>query len=156
MQPTPSRHSIRLADAWEPPQPDGDRIRLTRRFGRPSGLGPDDRVLLVATSATTAADVSLNGAPLPPITAGGRWEQDVSGLLRDRNELSVLVPADLFAAAPFTAAGFAGAATSAGGGADATAASADAGSGDAGSARQLRGRPPAAIGAVAIEIVASP
>jgi hypothetical protein len=133
MQPTPPRHAIRLGDAWEPPQPDGDRVRLTRRFGRPTGLDPGDRVLLVATSATVASDVRLNGMPLPPIAAGGRWEQDVSGLLCDRNELVVLVPADLFV------------------GADAAAAS-----GQAASARGLRGRPPAAIGAVVIEIVAMP
>lgn len=48
-------------------------------------------VLLVVEEPAIAA-VTLNGVTLPvPTSPGGRWSQDVTELLRDRNEL-VLVP----------------------------------------------------------------
>jgi len=142
MPPTPPRHAIRLGDAWEQPERAGDHVRLLRRFGRPSGIGPDDRLLLVIASATVAADVRLNGAPLPPITAGAhRWEQDVTPLLRERNELVILIPAGLPAGDP-----------PAGEAASCAAAPPE----GVVSRTPARGRPPGAIGRVAIEIIAGP
>jgi len=87
-------HSIHLGAAWEPPeavQGDG-RVRWTRRFGRPGGLEPGDRVLLVVAASAVAAEVLVNAVSLPPLTAAaGRWAQDITALLRDRNELLLTV-----------------------------------------------------------------
>lgn len=89
-------HSIHLGAAWEPPAPveaDG-RVVWTRRFGRPGGLGAGDRVLLVVVQPAVAAEVSVNAASLPPLLANaGRWAQDITPLLRDRNELFITVAA---------------------------------------------------------------
>lgn len=87
-------HSIHLGTAWEPPaavQADG-RVLWTRRFGRPGGIGPADRVLLVVVQPAVAAEVVVNTVRLPPLSAHlGRWTQDITPLLRDRNELLVTV-----------------------------------------------------------------
>lgn len=120
----PSRHVIRLGDAWEPAVAAGDRICFVRRFGRPSGLEARDQVLLVVAAPTVSASVVVNDAPLPDIVGGSvRWEHDITPLLRDRNELAVVIGASTVAAAGTR--------------------------GTPGRVRQ-----PAAIGAVAIEIVA--
>jgi len=91
-------HSIHLGTAWEPPalvEADG-RVLWTRRFGRPGGLEPGDVVLLVVTQPVAAAEMVLNAVCLPPLSAGvGRWEQDITPLLRGRNELLVRVAASV-------------------------------------------------------------
>ena len=90
-------HSIHLGAAWEPPvavEPDGRR-RWTRRFGRPGGLERGDLVLLVVTLPTVTADVVVNGVRLPQLSAGtDRWAQDITPLLRDRNDLFLTVATD--------------------------------------------------------------
>lgn len=92
MQPTPPRHTIRLDNGWEPPLVSDAGLRLERRFGRPSGLEPDDRVLLVFAAPAATASVVMNDAVLPPLAAGTfRWEHDITPLLRDRNALVVLI-----------------------------------------------------------------
>lgn len=119
-----ARHAIHLGDAWEPPAAAGDRIRLERRFGKPSGLAAADRVFLLVTDAGVTADVVINGSPLPAIVGGeNRWAHDITPLLRDRNHLVLEVAA--------------GAAV----GADDR-------------DRRGRGRPPVVIGTVTLEIVA--
>jgi hypothetical protein len=89
-------HSIHLGTAWEPPaavEADG-RVFWTRRFGRPGGLEPGDRVLLVVAAAAVAAEVRVNAVSLPPLTAhADRWTHDITPLLRDRNELRITVAA---------------------------------------------------------------
>ncbi len=96
-------HEIHLGAAWEPPAPaaaDGRRV-WTRRFGRPAGLEPGDRVLFVVTGPAVAAEIAVNAVRLPPLLAGThRWAEDITPLLRDRNELAV----DLTAAVDVTAA----------------------------------------------------
>jgi len=83
-------HTIRLSAAWEPPAAASQP--WVRRFGRPTGVGPGDRVVIVIERpAVTGA--TLNGMPLPPpVTGSARWEYDVTSLLSDRNELA-LTPA---------------------------------------------------------------
>jgi len=94
----PIHHSIHLGTAWEPPAPaeaDGHAV-WTRRFGRPGGLEPGDRVLLVVAQPAVAAEVVVNTVRLPALTPGaGRWEQDITPLLRVRNELLVRVAASV-------------------------------------------------------------
>ncbi len=86
-------HTIDLTNAWEPPVA-GSRgparsHAWVRRFGRPSGLGPGDRVWLVM-DLPPPADATLNGAALPaPPEATGAWRIDVTDRLGARNELVV-------------------------------------------------------------------
>lgn len=91
-----TRHSIGLGAAWEPPasaEADG-RLLWKRRFGRPRGLEPADLVLLVFMLPAVATEVVLNGAPLPALPPGaGRWSHDITPLLRERNELCLVVAA---------------------------------------------------------------
>jgi hypothetical protein len=91
-------HSIHLGTAWELPAPaaaDG-RVLWTRRFGRPGGLEPGDRVLLVFTQSAVAAEVVVNAVGLPPLLVNaGRWSEDITPLLRDRNELLVTAAASV-------------------------------------------------------------
>jgi hypothetical protein len=96
-------HAIRLGSAWDPPAkvpPSMDKhVRWARRFGRPGGLGPDDRVLLVVTESATGAEIAVNGVCLPPLfpppnlAVVARWSHDITPLLRDRNDIVVAVPA---------------------------------------------------------------
>jgi hypothetical protein len=88
------RHTIHLGSAWEAPDP-GGAAGWRRRFGRPTGLEPRDRVLLVCDRP--AADVpwrrlEFNGVALAPVDVrAARWACDVTAVLRDRNEI-LLVP----------------------------------------------------------------
>jgi acrylyl-CoA reductase (NADPH) len=83
------RHAINLAAAWEPEEAGGV---WRRDFGRPSGVGPGDRVRLVF-AAPGAAAIAVNGTPLPPLQCGQpRWGHDVTSLIEDRNVLT-LTPA---------------------------------------------------------------
>lgn len=90
-------HTIRLGNAWEP---SAAGAVWTRRFGRPAGLGPGDRVLLRVVSRGPAA-VSLNAAELPRLEAtSGPWRHEITPLLRDRNTLVLTPTAPVVAAAP--------------------------------------------------------
>jgi hypothetical protein len=85
-------HMIDLTNAWEPPTA-GSRAWV-RRFGRPSGIEPGDRIWLVM-DVPPPADATLNGAALPgtPETAVP-WRVDVTARLAPRNELVLLLDAD--------------------------------------------------------------
>ncbi len=82
-------HSIRLRDPWEtePARGDSGRVRLGRRFGRPTGLGPSDVVWLVVEGAAPSGVVTLNGSPLGE--APGRF--DVTTELAERNHVTIEV-----------------------------------------------------------------
>ncbi len=91
------RHAIHLGGAWQPPVASSAGERQLgdecwrRSFGRPSGVGPADRVLLVLDRPGEAGGtirLTLNALPLPPVEPGpSRWEHDVTAMLVDRNEL---------------------------------------------------------------------
>lgn len=77
-------HHIRLQAAWDR-CPHG--ASWTRSFGRPSGVGPDDRVWLVVERPAARA-VVLNGRELAIVSAGAAaWRHHVTADLRERNEL---------------------------------------------------------------------
>ncbi len=68
------------------------RVAYHRRFGRPTGLGPADRVDLVIDGVGPSGSVRLNGESLGEIPVGGRaWRCNVTTRLRQRNELVVEV-----------------------------------------------------------------
>ena len=82
---TTVRMPCRLDDVW--PEFRGT-VRLTRPFGLPRQLDDYERVWLTVAGMTGRADAALNGQPL------GHWdaapfEVEVTGLLRERNELVV-------------------------------------------------------------------
>ncbi|MFM8633302.1 MAG: hypothetical protein ACKOEX_00570 [Planctomycetia bacterium] len=84
----PVPYSIRLDSVWEPPA--AGEASWRRSFGKPSGIGVADRILLVIDRPAVAA-VSLNGVVLPtPGASVVRWEHDVTNLLEPRNTLAVM------------------------------------------------------------------
>lgn len=85
-------HTIDLTNAWEPPAA-GSRAWV-RRFGRPSGIEPGDRIWLVM-DVPPPADATLNGSALPSLSeAAGPWRIDVTERLGVRNELVLPLDAD--------------------------------------------------------------
>lgn len=85
-------HRISLQAAWTA-SPDGGT--WTRSFGRPTGVGPEDRVWLVVERPAPGA-ATLNGRPLPaPAGDAAAWRHDVTDALRDRNELCLLFGAPI-------------------------------------------------------------
>lgn len=90
------RHAIHLGTAWEPPV--AGAPAWVRHFGRPAGVEPGDRLLIVCEQPESLAAwraATLNGhglawsEPLP-----GVFESDVSGLLEARNRLVVPATAE--------------------------------------------------------------
>ena len=101
------RHAISLGAAWAPPTAAG--TPWVRRFGRPSGIEPSDRLVLVCEGAAAVWHVAtLNDRPLAWHDAGpGVLECDVTAMLTERNLLAVTVappetPADRAPAARAT------------------------------------------------------
>jgi len=86
-----TRHAIHLGTAWEPPA--AAMPAWVRRFGRPAGVEPGDRLLLVC-EATDLPDAwrkaTLNDQPLAWREAdSGDLECDVTALIQSRNTLVV-------------------------------------------------------------------
>lgn len=85
------RHAIHLGTAWEPPT--AALPGWVRRFGRPAGVEPGDRVLLVCEAADIAdawRAATLNDQPVAWREAGlGSFDSDVTALLLPRNTLVV-------------------------------------------------------------------
>lgn len=68
------------------------RVAYTRRFRRPTGLAPGQRVELVLDGVDALGWVSLNGTRLLEIPPGGAPARiEIAELLADRNELVVEV-----------------------------------------------------------------
>jgi beta-galactosidase/beta-glucuronidase len=68
------------------------RVEFRRRFGRPTGIDGGERVWLVCDGADAWAKLTLNGEPLGHVAGPAEAaEFDVTGLLRERNELAAVV-----------------------------------------------------------------
>jgi len=74
-------------------QPLGDfagRVRLRRKFGIPRQLDAHEHVWLTFASIDSSASISLNGRVIAELeTNSSAFEHDVTGLLGERNELSI-------------------------------------------------------------------
>ncbi len=95
-RPTPTQRLKKVAD-WPTATGGTGRVRLRRRFGRPSGLSTGERLLLRITGLPETATTQLNGRVLPcpgtdpsapPDTTDSRM-YDVSEQIADRNELVI-------------------------------------------------------------------
>ncbi len=64
----------------------GERLRASRRFRRPTGLGPQTSVRLIIEPAGLPAQVSLNGALLG-VLDDRQVKFQIAGLLQPANEL---------------------------------------------------------------------
>lgn len=84
-------HRIRLRRPWQC-QVLGDRTRWTRRFGRPTGLSPEERIWLVFEGFPTGSSGSLNGQPLGQGEGGQLGPYEVTHRLELRNELVLETP----------------------------------------------------------------
>jgi len=86
---SPPMHAIHLGNAWDRvAAPGRPPYAWRRRFGRPAGPVPGERMFLVVERPGLSAAATLNGRELPAIAAGtARWTCDVTALLVDRNEL---------------------------------------------------------------------
>jgi len=92
------RHAINLTAAWTPPAAPGPPAVWRRQFGMPTGIAAADRVWLVVESPA-GCTLELNGVAMRSAAAGECLRQDVTRLLRRRNELCLTggdegVPAD--------------------------------------------------------------
>lgn len=82
-------HRIRLCGFWTPTPLDGGRTRLSRAFGRPRSLDPNERAWLVCDSVSCPATVFLNGVSLGSVETGRPFAFDVMDQLAVRNEVAV-------------------------------------------------------------------
>lgn len=76
------------------------RVRYRRRFGRPTGLTPHERVWLVLEGVDAMGDVFFGGMRLGQVhAASGAARFDITALVQERNELVVEVELPLMDAA---------------------------------------------------------
>ena len=77
-------HRIRLQAAWNVA---AGGTTWTRSFGRPTGVGPGDRIWLVIERAA-ACSATLDGRTLSAVAGGaGPWRHDIGADPRNRHEL---------------------------------------------------------------------
>lgn len=70
------------------------KVRFRRHFGYPSRLESHERLWLTFDGVADQAEVSVNGQLLGQHEGAGRFDFDVSGILQDRNDLTVDVTGD--------------------------------------------------------------
>jgi hypothetical protein len=94
--PLPDPRSMRMPCRWGAAglTDFAGRVRFRRRFGYPGRIDADERVWLAFDGAADWAEVRLNGVALGEHTGDGRFEFEVTSLLRPRNELLVEVTGD--------------------------------------------------------------
>jgi hypothetical protein len=110
-------HSFRLRDPWQCAATDAGGVRWSRRFHRPTGLEPDDQLLLVLSGLPAGAMVTVNGHGFDgePSAVSGQGSADhidpassiepqasptvaaqfdLTPILADANEIEIDVPSD--------------------------------------------------------------
>jgi hypothetical protein len=94
--PMPPRCRMTMPCCWDEGGLAGfaGRVRFLRRFGYPGRIDAHERVWLTFAGVHDTAEVWLNGRPLGRRAgADGPFEFEVTDLLRERNELAVIVEA---------------------------------------------------------------
>jgi len=82
-------HAIRLKAPWQIDRA-GNTVRLIRRFGLPTNLGPEERVALVIERVAALARVDLNNQPLGEQSpAEGQKSFPITHLLQPRSEICI-------------------------------------------------------------------
>jgi len=85
-----SPHRIRLRKPWKYEACEAE-ARWRRRFGRPTGLGPDTTVSLVVENAAAPLHIRLNGELLGRVSRQGEAGRFVvTNRLLLQNELAIL------------------------------------------------------------------
>jgi hypothetical protein len=64
-------HSFRLRDPWQCEPAEGGGLRWSRVFHRPTGLEPDDQLVLVISGLPLSATITVNGHPFTTNTPSG-------------------------------------------------------------------------------------
>ncbi len=67
------------------------RVRYRRRFGYPGQIDPHERVWLTIDAFEGDAEIRVNDVILARVTGGAPFESDISTLLRQRNELQIVL-----------------------------------------------------------------
>jgi hypothetical protein len=70
------------------------RANHARSFGRPSGLGANERIRLIIEMVSGVGQARLNQQPIGAVHGDGSFECDVTGLLAVRNLLEIDLSAD--------------------------------------------------------------
>src|SRR5438552_5135534 len=65
------------------------RASFRRTFGRPKRLESHERAWLIVEHVAAQSTVLLNGGSIGAEQAGANWEQDVTEMLQDHNELRI-------------------------------------------------------------------
>jgi hypothetical protein len=87
-------HSFRLRDPWQcEPAADGG-LHWSRVFHRPTGLEPDDQLVLVLTGAPPATQVTVNGQAFSPASSlkSQVSQYDLTAILADDNRIELFIP----------------------------------------------------------------
>src|SRR5687768_16675970 len=90
-------HAFRLRDPWQCEQLEGGALRWSRVFHRPTGLEPDDQLVLVISGLPPNAQVNVNGHTFAsPEPAAGRTpaaatQFDLTPILADANKIDLLI-----------------------------------------------------------------
>jgi hypothetical protein len=108
-------HSIRLRDPWQCEELEDGACRWSRVFHRPSGLEPDDQLVLVISGLPPNAQLTVNGHELknppapspysgrdgeggeagtsnPSRTTSNLIQFNLTPMLADSNQIELLIP----------------------------------------------------------------
>ena len=93
---SPEPRPVTMPAAWEElaalasstgPLPSS--ISLVRRFGQPTGIGPEEQLRIIVQSVEPSLQVFLNSQLLENQASGKAHSYDVTSLLAPRNELEI-------------------------------------------------------------------
>lgn len=87
---------LRLPDDWSSLAPQNAEVSFRRRFHRPTGIQPNDRLFIVISTLGALSRVQLNGHDLRavpgPARVTGEQSFEISGKLEEINLLQLMLP----------------------------------------------------------------
>lgn len=87
-----SSRVVKLPAQWDLVTGERSGVRLTRHFGWPAALQPHERVWIIINGVTAPCTIRLNDQTLGPVD-GTFAEWEMTGLLQERNDLSITLSA---------------------------------------------------------------